>query len=155
MGSTLRIYIFRGVGVLNILFAIIGLGALALQSWAFSLLPSSVTGAEGDSVRLAFRIAQFSSVAFFPAIAYSGAKLLRLKTKFIKPCAFLFIAEIVYICLSAALWPWIFSRGVPIAMRSGLMNAGFGLQILTGYPLLGLIALYFIHKEGDRGGWQS
>jgi hypothetical protein len=150
MESTLRIYIFRGVGVLNILFAIIGLGALALQSWAFSLFPSSVTGAEGDSVRLAFRIAQLSSVALFPAIAYSGAKLLRLKAESIKPCAFLFIAEIVYICLSATLWPWIFSRGVLMAMRSGLMNAGFGFQILTGYPLVGLIALYFIRKEGDR-----
>jgi hypothetical protein len=147
VGSALRIYIFRTIGVLNIIFATIGFGALALQSWAFSLFPSAVTGAEGDSVRLAFRIAQFSSIVLFPAIAYLGAKLLRLKTELIKPCAFLFIVEIVYLCLSAALWPWIFSRGVLIAMRSGLLNAGFGFQILTGYPLLGLIALYFIHKK--------
>ena len=144
----IRTYLFRGLGVLNLFFATLGLSALALQSWAFSLFPSEVTGGEGDTVRLAFRIAQFSSIVLLPAMAYSGVQLLRLKTNLIAPCAFLFIVEIVYLCLSRLLWPWIFSPGLLVAMRTGLLNAGFGLQILTGYPLLGLMALYFLHKRG-------
>lgn len=142
----MRTYIFRGLGVLNVSFATLGLGALALQSWAFSLYPSEVTGPQGDPVRLAFRTAQFSSIVLLPALAYCGAKLLRLSRKLIIPCAILFVAEIVYFGVSKLLWPWIFSPSILTATRSGLLNLGFALQILTGYPLLGLIALYFLRK---------
>jgi hypothetical protein len=144
----MRTYLFRGVGVLNIFFATVGVGALALQSWAFGLFPSEVTG----GVRLAFRTAQFSSIVLLPAMAYLGARLLRSSTRLIAPCAFLFLAEIVYLCLTRLLWPWIFSGGIIDAMRSGLLNVGFGLQVLTGYPLLSLIALYFLHKGGNPTG---
>jgi hypothetical protein len=144
----MRTYIFRGVGALNLLFATLGLGALALQSWAFSLFPSEVAGADGDSVRLAFRISQLSSLALLPPLAYFGARLMRSRTKLITPCAFLFAAEIVYLGLSGLLWPWIFSPSILTSIRSGLLNLGFGLQVLTGYPLLGLAALYFLHKGG-------
>lgn len=145
----MRIYIFRGVGVLNVSFATLGLGALALQSWAFSLFPSEVIGPEGSPVRLAFRTAQFCSIVLLPALAYCGARLICLRTKAIIPCAVLFVAEIVYFGLSRLVWPWIFSPSLLSATRSGLLNLGFGLQVLTGYPLLGLVALYFLGK-GER-----
>jgi hypothetical protein len=150
-------YIFRAVGAFNIFFAIIGLGALALQSWAFSLFPSEVTGGPGEPVKLAFRIGQVSSIVLLPLLAYFGLQLIRLRAKLIKPCAFLFVAEMVYFLLIKLFWPWIFSRGMLIAIRGGLLNVGLGLQILTGYPLLALIALYVLYRKsgeklGDRKG---
>lgn len=144
--SKMRTFIFRGLGVLNLSFAILGLGALALQSWAFSLYPSDVVGPAGSPVRVAFRTAQFCSIVLFPALAYCGARLLLLSTKLIFPCAILFVAEILYFGLSRLIWPWIFSPSILTATRSGLLNLGFALQILTGYPLFGLIALYFLRK---------
>jgi hypothetical protein len=143
-------YIFRVVGAFNIFFAIIGLGALALQSWAFSLFPSEVTGGPGDPVKLAFRIGQLSSIVLLPLLAYFGLQLIRLRTKLIKPCAFLFVAEMVYLLLIRLFWPWIFSPSMLRAIRIGLLNAGFGLQILTGYPLIALIALYLLHRKIGR-----
>jgi len=151
--SLAKNYIFRAVGVFNILFAIIGLGALTLQSWAFSLFPSEVTGGPGDPVKLAFRIGQLSSIVFLPLLAYFGLQLIRLRTKLIKPCAFLFVAEMMYLLLIRLFWPWIFYRTLLTAVRSGLLNAGLGLQILTGYPLLALIALYVLYrKSGEKLG---
>jgi len=150
-------YIFRVVGAFNIFFAIIGLGAFALQSWAFSLFPPEVTGGQGDPVKLAFRIGQFSSIVLLPLLAYFGLQLIRFRTKLIKPCAFLFVAEMMYLVLIRLVWPWIFSPNILTAIRSGLLNAGLGLQILTGYPLLALIALYVLYRKsgeklGDRKG---
>lgn len=147
----MRTYIFRGLGGFNLLFATLGLGALALQSWAFSLFPSEVTGAEGSLLRLAFRTAQFFSIVLLLPMAYCGTQLLRRNAKLIVPCAFLFAAEIVYLGVSGFLWPWVFSPSILTATRSGLLNLGLGLQILTGYPVLGLAALYYLHKRGRPG----
>jgi hypothetical protein len=145
----MKTYTFRLIGLLNISFAALGLGALALQSWAFSLYPPEVTGSEGTPVRLAFRTAQLCSIVLLPALGYCGVKLMRLSAKLIIPCAFLFAAEIAYWGLSRLVWPWIFSPNILAATRSGLLNLGFALQILTGYPVLGLIALYFL-RTGSR-----
>jgi len=151
--SLVKNYIFRAVGAFNIFFAIIGLGALALQSWAFSLFPPEVTGGQGDPVKLAFRIGQLSAIVLLPPLAYFGLQLMRLRAKLIKPCAFLFVAEIVYPLLMKLFWPWIFSRSILAAIRGGLLNAGLGLQILTGYPLVALIALYVLYrKSGEKLG---
>ena len=151
--SLAKNYIFRAVGTFNIFFAIIGLGALALQSWAFSLFPPEVTGGPGDPIKLAFRIGQLSSIVLLPLLAYFGLQLIRLRTKLIKPCAFLFVAEMVYVLLIRIFLPWIFSPSMLRAIKIGLLNAGLGLQILTGYPLLALIALYVLYrKSGEKLG---
>lgn len=157
MDSLAKDYIFRAVGAFNIVFAIIGLGALALQSWAFSLFPPEVTGGQGDVVKLAFRIGQLSAIVFLPLLAYFGLQLIRLRAKLIKPCAFLFVAEMIYLVLIRLVWPWIFLPNIVTAIRSGLLNVGLGLQILAGYPLLALIALYALYRKsgeklGDRKG---
>jgi hypothetical protein len=53
----------------------------------------------------------------------------------------------MYLLLMRLVWPWIFYPNILTAIRSGLLNAGLGLQILTGYPLLALIALYLLYRK--------
>src|SRR5208282_2030753 len=83
--SLVKNYIFRAVGAFNIFFAIIGLGALALQSWAFSLFPPEVTGGQGDPVKLAFRIGQLSAIGLLrptaDAVTRKADKTLRLSVR--------------------------------------------------------------------------
>lgn len=141
------ISVVRIVGALNLFLSIVGLGALAFQTWAFSLFPPEVVGEKGTSFPVAFRTMQWGALLLLIPLAYAGVQLLRLRVKAIALCNAIFIAEIVYI---GALWvarPWIFTPSLALAVRSGLLNISFALQIITAYPVLALISLRIARRN--------
>jgi hypothetical protein len=130
----------RVLGVLNLLFAGVGLIALLINFVGFRHLPSSFTG-ESPFLYRAFYPMSAASLLLLAFLAYSGVQLLRRASFASALCAVVFWAEIIFLIVFCVAWRLPFSPVSTVAVAAGLTNLGLALQLITGYPVLGLIAL--------------
>lgn len=136
-------WLARLLGVLNLAFAGIGLIALVINAVGFFGLPSSFT--EGLA-RFIYRM-WIASLILLPSLAYAGIQLLRQSPRASAMCSAVFCVETVFFVLYWLTWQLPTSPLSITAIGAGFMNLGLALQIVTGYPVVGLILLNFCRRR--------
>jgi len=82
------------------------------------------------------------------SLAIGSVRLLQLKPRGVTICSSVFAAEILYFTLVAMLWfPFSAAFSMSIAGATGIGEMGIAPQVLSGYPLVALGALYFARKR--------
>lgn len=143
----------RFVGIANLAIAAIGLIALIENVNAFHIFSEWFISEYGPSIGKFHRLSEASALLLV-LLAYSGVQLLRRIRHAMALCNVLFVAEIAYFLILWLTWTLPFRPLSPIAVVTGLMNAGIALQIVTVYPVIGLILLSrarpLFRGTGDR-----
>jgi hypothetical protein len=140
-------WVERILGILNLLFAAVGLVALLINFLGFHNLPSSFTGESPFLYRTLYPMSA-ASLILLVCLGYSGFQLLRGGRFASIICGVVFSAEIVFFVAYSVFWRLPFSPISVVAVAAGLTNLGLALQIVTGYPVVGLISLRFLQPRG-------
>lgn len=141
-----RLWVARLLGIFNLLFAGVGIVDLFIKMVGFFGLPSSFT--EGMS-RFTYRMA-IASVLLLPSLAYAGIQLLRRSPRASVLCSVVFCVETVFLLVLWLFWRLPSSPLSIVAVGAGFMNLGLALQIVTGYPVIGLILLRLFQAGENR-----
>lgn len=132
-----RVRIGRLLGVLNLLFAAVGLVALLVNVVGFLGLPSSFT----EGLARFFYQMGISSLVLLCPLAYAGIQLLRRNPRASVLCSAVFCVEILFFVVFWLVWPLPLSPLSVVEVTAGFMNLGLALQAVTAYPVIGLILL--------------
>ena len=130
-------WVARLLGVLNLVFAGVGLIALLINAVGLFGLPPSFTG---GLARFFFRMG-FASLVLLPSLAYAGTQLLRRNPRASVLCSAVFVVETAFLLVYWLTWKIPISPVSVTAITGGFMNLGLALQIVTAYPVVGLILL--------------
>jgi hypothetical protein len=136
-------WVVRLLGILNLVFAGLGLLALVIDVAGFLELPWPFT--EGLA-RFFFRM-DIASLFLLSSLAYAGIQLLRRSCRAPLLCSIVLCAEIVFLLVLWPLWGLPMSPLSIRAVQSGFMNLGFALQVITAYPVVGLILLGLSRRD--------
>ncbi len=132
---------FRIIGTANVVIAAIGLTQLFVNVVGYVLLPASFIDQYGPFMRPRFLAMSIATGLLLVPLAYLGIQLFRRRRNAIMLCNILFTIEIVYFLVFWRTWGLGFSPFTPQVILSGLFNAGLALQVVTAYPVIGLILL--------------
>ena len=144
-------YVLIAFGIANMLYALGGLCfALPVMFWFHTTF-------EPDPELPYFAQAFFTmasiNIFFLVCLIVTGFYLIRKTFKVILFCNILFALELIYF-LSIGFFCWPNPRfGMSIAAATGIGNMGIAWQIMTGYPIIGLIVLNIArakHRTVDR-----
>lgn len=144
--------IYSVFGLLNLVFAGLGLLSMVADAWGFFALPPGLTS-PGDLIHRVFFAAKAVEICILTPLALAGFRLLKGGGQGILISSIVFLTEIS--CLVVL---WIFhgqliSRIVTLFVFRGITNIGFAVQMWTAYPLVGLVLLNFARwKERNSGG---
>lgn len=134
--DTLRI-----LGAVNLLISGVGLIQLVVNVVAYHGLPPWFIDEYGPFMRQRFPAMATASALLLGPLAYTGIQLVRRKRHAVLLCNVVFLAEITYFVFLWRTWSLGLSLFSPIVIIAGLMNIGLALQIVTAYPIIGLILL--------------
>lgn len=135
----------RLLGILNLVFAGLGLLALVINVAPLFEFPGLWSFAEGFH-RFYLRM-YIASLILLPSLAYAGIQLLRRSRRAPVLCSVVFCAEIIFLLVLWPLWGLALSPVSILAVEGGFMNLGFALQIVTAYPVVGLILLGLSRRD--------
>jgi hypothetical protein len=143
------------IGIFNLGFAVLGLTALVINITGYLSLPQSFLQEYGSFVGNRVWLMALFSAVILPPLAFTGIQLLRKRRSVLLACQLIFLIEIVFFVLILATWRFPFSVVSLLGcVASGLMNLGFALQIITAYPLIGLMAIRWLGGRARREGIQ-
>lgn len=131
----------RALGTFNLAFAGLGLAALLFQVVGYRGLPDSFIQEFGPFMPKPFHEMVIASLILLPLMAFAGFQLRRNSPGARALCQSLFEVEIAYFAIFWYRWPLGISPLHWSIAGCGLLNLGFYLQIVTAYPLVGLIVL--------------
>ena len=148
--QTARVWAMRALGVLNLFFSGIGLCYFAWQLWRIGkpvnrLSPPIWAWA-------VFTVLSIMSLALVACLIRLGIRLLNRDDGAIRPLSIVFSAEILYFFASIVLF-WLVIPSYAPTMRTmsvGFFDSAQGAldpQVVTGYPLLGLLATLFLQRR--------
>jgi fatty acid desaturase len=134
--------VFRAFGLANLVLAALG-GFFLI----FTVFPGGI--AKADAAEQPYFVPFFwamtaVNVCFLAALVVSGIRLLQLKIIGVVICNLLFVAEIVYFFFFIGLlWSSAFSERVSMsaAGATGVGNMALAPQLISAYPVLGLVCL--------------
>ncbi|HTZ32820.1 MAG TPA: hypothetical protein VMH31_10200 [Methylomirabilota bacterium] len=134
----------QAIGWINVMVASVGLLQLAINVMGYSTLGQDFMAQYAPFMTDRHRFARMSITTLFLLLPLGvvGVQLVRRKAGAAALAMGLFIVEILV--LSWLLWAW----GVPslqvapLTLATGLMNGGIAFQIVTAYPVVGLILLW-------------
>lgn len=142
VGNAARPERFAGLlGTLNMSFAGLGLAALLIQMVGYRGLPDSFIQEQAPFMPRPFHEMVIASMIILPLMAFAGFQLRQDRPGARVLCRILFVAEIAYFAVFWYRWPLGISPLHWSMVASGLLNAGLYLQIVTAYPIVGLILL--------------
>lgn len=133
-------WVTRLLGILNLIFAGVGLVALLVNFVGFQRLPSSFTGDSPFFSRIFYPMSAVSLV-LLSSLAYGGIQLLRNTPRSSAFCSVIFGLEIAIFVVFWLTWQLPFSPVSIVAVAGGLTNLGLALQAVTAYPVVALILL--------------
>jgi hypothetical protein len=136
----------RVLGYLNLIFAGLGLLALLINTVGYHGLPASFIQEEAPFMSRAFPPMAIATLVLLTSLGYSGILLLKRSRPAFALCALVFFLEIVCLGWFLSKWQFPFSPISPVAIAPGLMNLGLALQIVTAYPIIGLVLLIYARR---------
>ncbi len=136
----------RTIGILNLFFAVLGLVALAFNWIGLHGLPDSFISEYGAFVPKPFHAMVVASIALLLPLGASGFLLLRRISGALVCCEIVFVTEIAYFAFFWYRWPLGISPLHLSVVLAGLLNLGLFLQIISAYPLIGLIRLEVVRR---------
>lgn len=131
--------VMRIFGAANLILAVAGFLLVASIVWRKLRLS---LGSSVPYVEQFFWVMTIINLVFLSILVITGVRLCRRDVAAVRICNWLFGAEILYFFLIAAFWimlPEPLAKGV--AGASGGGDMGIAPQILTGYPVIAIIAL--------------
>ena len=138
---TRSVQIERILGTLNLIFGGLGLIALLFNAVGYHGLPASFIQEYGPFMPKPFHEMVIASVILLPLLVLVGILLWRANRSAVVLCGMVFVAELIYFVAFWYRWPLgISPLNWPI-VATGLLNFGLYLQIVTAYPVIGLILL--------------
>jgi hypothetical protein len=144
--------IIQAFGVTSILFA--AAGVYAATETAIGVMGRLAGRADLPYMRSAYGVMTLTNLAFLVGLTVGGMYLWRLSRRGLQICNFVFLLEIAWfigsVALSLALgmsggrWA---ALGRSISAAAGIGDEGIEPQILTGYPVIALIALNLLRAR--------
>lgn len=138
------------VGVANVMIAGVGLAQLFLNVLGYRVLPPSFVDQYAPFTRHRFAATSIATAFLLVLLAYGGISLLRRKRQAVTFSNVVFLVEIVYFVVLWRTWSLKLSPLNPVVIHVGLFNAGLALQLVTGYPVIGLILLNIHRQSASR-----
>lgn len=136
-----RRVLLRIVGTANLIFASVGLLQLLANVVGYITLPSAFLDKYGIFMRHRFPVMSIATVAFLVPLAYGGIGLLRSRPSSVLLCDIIFVTELFYFLVLLGTWNFSLSPFNPVVVQMGLFNSGLALQLVTAYPIVGLIII--------------
>ncbi|HXX18652.1 MAG TPA: hypothetical protein VEJ46_04560 [Candidatus Acidoferrum sp.] len=136
----------RIVGWINLILAASGYCQLLVNVVGYYGLPASFIDEYGPFMRGRFPAMSILSAILLALLAVSGFLLLRRLKGAILFGKAVFVMEIIAIAIICARWNFAVSFLSLPTIAAGLMNGAIAIQIVTLYPIVGLIVL-------SRGQW--
>jgi hypothetical protein len=140
----------RALGMFNLTIASLGLAALLFQVVGYRGLPDSFIQEFGPFMPKPFHEMVIASVILLPLLAFAGFQLRRNSPGARPLCQSLFVLEIAYFAIFWYRWPLGISPLDWSCIAGGLLNLGFYVQIVTAYPVIGLILLVVPGNHSQR-----
>jgi hypothetical protein len=137
-GALLTLHALR---VLNLVFAGVGLLAAVANLVGRYSLPDSFISEYAPFVQYRLPMMAMASICLSLLLAYAGQQLRRQSHRAILLCQITFAVEILYLLMVWSSWRFPFSMLAPAVVAAGLLNLGLALQVVTAYPLIGLVLL--------------
>lgn len=137
----------RILGTLNFLFGVYGLWFfVALLTWHFQKVPVTYS----INVWIVFSLLSFCTLSMVSSLAYLGMRLIIGSNTNLRLMVFIFAAEILYFFANAVnVVPFNPSLAAHLPIRFwGLAASPIAPQIVTGYPLLGIVICIFLLRKG-------
>lgn len=144
--------ILKLFGMANLAFGAIGIIGIVVGALSIFTVQARMP-ASPPYVREMFVVMSAVNLAFLVTLVIAGIGLLRLQTGAVTICNFIFVAEVLYFCGVGLLWgPTGMQRplALSIGAATGIGNLGIAPQILTGYPLIALVALNLVRRRLTR-----
>jgi hypothetical protein len=131
------------IGRINLLVASLGLLQLAINVIGYSFLGQAFVEQYGPFMTDRHRFARMSvvTVILLLPLGLLGVQLVRRKAHAAALTKGFFMFDIVALIWIVCTWSMPFLPISPVVIATGLMNGGIALQIVTAYPLIGLILL--------------
>jgi hypothetical protein len=139
-----RIQYGRGLQVIawaNLFIAVVGLAQLLYNLVGYFFLPLKFWEQYGGSLRRPFVTMSVASGLLLTALAIGGVSLLGRSRGAIRYTNVIFVVEILYFALFWSTWSIKLSPFNFSVITAGLFNIGLVLQVVTAYPVVGLILL--------------
>ncbi|MBZ5702794.1 MAG: hypothetical protein LAN84_13225 [Acidobacteriia bacterium] len=131
----------RVLGIANLVLAGLGLTQLVVTVVGYYGLPASFIDEYAPFARHRFPAMSIAATLLLLPLAYAGIQLLRRKRHAIAFCGVLFVVETIYFAVLLSTWSLGLCPLSPLVILAGLMNGGLALQIVTAYPIIGLVLL--------------
>ena len=138
---------YRIFAVANLIFVTAGLFFLLPDAWTvYNGAIANTT--ESPYFIWAFWIMVFANTFLLGLLALGGIFLWRLREVGVSICNFTFIAEVTFFFAIGLMWgsPMPREISMSIAGATGVGNMGISPQILSGYPLFGLLFLNWARR---------
>ena len=156
--KTWTVRLLRSFGVLHIVFGLAGF-ALAIEL----LRRYSAAPIRPDDLRFepaAYYTCTALNLIFVSVLVFAGILLLRADLRGVRLSNWLFATEIAYWLLTSTLGlfltmshrPTLSVLGLSMGAVGGIGNMGISPQILTGYPIIALVALNLLRKRLLQAG---
>jgi len=148
--QTVRVWAMRVLGTLNLAFSGIGLCYFAWLLWRIGKPVSRLTPTVWAWAF--FKVLSIMSIALIASLIHLGIRLLNLDDSAIRPLSIVFSAEILYFFASVFLFWLVIPSHAPTmrAMSVGFFDSAQSAldpQVVTGYPLWGLLATLFLQRR--------
>ena len=147
----MRVLVARVIGVLNCAFSLIG---ICMFLYLVKIHWNNWPGNPGPLSWGIFVILSALNLCLVGSLAFYGVSLLKSKEVGLRPARNILIAEIVYFVLNICLF-WNNASASHSALTVGFLGIAQGPimpQIVTGYPIFGLIAIIILLRLGRAGG---
>ena len=131
----------RIVGIANLLFAIIGLAQLLLNIIGYVRLPVSFLDQYGSFTRGRFNFMAIATIVLLVPLACAGVGLLRCKRNSVVLSNIVFGVELLFFVGLFLTWNFALGPLSPSVISLGLFNIGLALQVVTIFPIVGLLVL--------------
>jgi hypothetical protein len=141
----------RLIGWINLTLAALGYCQLLVNVVGYRALPANFVDEYGTFMRGRFAAMSIMSAILLALLATAGFLLLRRVRRAPGFTAAVFITEILAFAIFCARWTFGLSFLSPSVIATGLMNGAIALQIVTLYPIVGLILLN-LHTRNRREG---
>jgi hypothetical protein len=139
------------VSWINLTLAALGYCQLLVNVVGYRMLPAIFIDEYGPFMRGRFGTMSILSGTLLALLAFSGFLLLQRSKGAIVVANAVFSIEIVAIATFCARWTFGLSVLSPPVIASGLMNGAIALQIVTLYPIIGLILLNLRSRNREAG----
>jgi hypothetical protein len=139
------------IGWINLILAGFGYCQLLFNVIGYHGLPASFIDEYGPFMRGRFPMMSIMTAILLALLATSGFLLVRSVKHSVELSNVVFVVEIAAIAIFCARWDFSVSfLSLPV-IASGLMNCAIALQILTLYPIVGLVVLNLWPRSRPTG----